>query len=71
MPNIHVNPEDIVTKKIKTNAEPPKVDMPGSENPDIVTEKAKVKAKNEPDMSQTDFTPDPNAPGYGPQVPKK
>ena len=67
MPNIKVNPEDIVTKKIKTNAEPPKVDMPGCENPDIVTEKAKVKANNEPDMANTNYTVDPNAPGYAPK----
>lgn len=67
MPNINVKPEDIVTKKIKTNAEPPKVDAPGSTNPDIVTEKAKVKAKNEPEMDKTDYTVDPNAPGYAPK----
>ena len=67
MPNIRVKPEDIVTKKTKTNATPPQVDMPGSENPSIVTEKAKVKAKNEPDMTQTDTTVDPNAPGYAPK----
>ena len=66
-PNIKVNPEDIVTGKIKTNAEPPKVDMPGSENPDIVTNKVKVKATNEPDMEHTDTTVDPNAPGYAPK----
>ena len=38
--------------------------MPSLEDPDIVTNKIKVKAKNEPDMSATDTTIDPNAPGF-------